>query len=899
MQTLILKIQSAMKSKFLMVLISTCLCVGNLFAQIQTSIMAYPSQSNGSIKLRWATNNPQIWLTGNTKGYYIKREKLDNSNNVLATVWLNGGAAIMPLAKGADSLTTPWKPYFTYTVTNGDTTYNYPNHVTMFGAIYGEVSAFQNNITKVTALTDSTSTTVQSSSYTGNQTTDDPIERHFSAIIASEMSFEAAKLGGLGYEDNTAISTEKYRYSIYASTVINTAPTVIQTTICNFITITNVIPANANRTDNCEEIILDEGFESDPVSGKEYIVDPIIEINNTTTSTPSGIDSQILAVSVPVSFITPPEALPGITIEGDFKADGSNVIKWSLPSTTPLKRFDIHRKTDLEGTWQKINPSPVYNLNDTTSSNTIYYTDYTIVNSLSKTMISGGDTITTKAGLSKDIFKTYYYKVIGYNIFDESSSFSNESYGRALDAMEIYPRIKTYTLNQGTPNYRVDLNIDFFTGIDSIPNTFKGAIVQSIELQVSTTGQPDSFQKIPAPDSSANVPVSALTHDFLIPSTQTNVFYYRLKATYSGARQPNYSSPIMIQLVDDTPPALPTISIVSGYPKIENGKVKVKLKWTKNSEADFSGYRIFRKNIATETAMNITKEFTDESDTQLYNPVAINNEVFLENELSATSLNKKIYYQIMTVDKRFNQSKLSDSIEVIRPNLVPPVLPVFNTIIDPLNKTIFRDSSGIAIATIKWSVSADPDIDKYELFRFNTKNFNLTGATPIATFLPSSFLNIEGDNLFLKYSDKTIQLGATYVYVVRIKDKYLTSTEFISERPLVVEVPIIMKNIALKNLTTFTQTNRKDPDWIELKWTIANPTDVLEYEIYRGEFKGDFVPANVDDKIKVSSWKILSPDYLSIKDKNLTVGNSYRYRIRAKFKNGTFTDWKSIDEVNF
>ena len=72
-----------------------------------------------------------------------------------------------------------------------------------------------------------------------------------------------------------------------------------------------------------------------------------------------------------------------------------------------------------------------------------------------------------------------------------------------------------------------------------------------------------------------------------------------------------------------------------------------------------------------------------------------------------------------------------------------------------------------------------------------------------------------------------------------------------------------------------------------------------KYELYRGEFKGNFVPANALDKIKVSSWKVLSSDYTSIKDKSITIGNSYRYMIRARFKNGAFTEWKSIDEVNY
>ena len=256
----------------------------------------------------------------------------------------------------------------------------------------------------------------------------------------------------------------------------------------------------------------------------------------------------------------------------------------------------------------------------------------------------------------------------------------------------------------------------------------------------------------------------------------------------------------------------------------------------------------------------------------------------------------------MTVDKRFNQSLLSATIEVARPNLVPPVLPVFSNQIvpnDPKNKTIFAVIGGVPQATIKWSVSIDDDIEKYELFRFNSKNFNLVGATPIATFLPPTFMSKTEDDLFLQHIDNTIQLGSTYIYVLRLKDKYLTSEEFISEKPLIVEVPTLMENVALPTLLTFTQTNRKDPNWIELNWTITNPTEVIEYEIYRGEFKGDFIPANTNDKIKTSSWKVLSSDYTSIKDKNLTIGNSYRYMIRAKFKNGSFTAWKNIEEVNY
>jgi hypothetical protein len=71
-----------------------------------TSIIAQPGNSN-VVKLRWASESAAVWQTGNTNGYYIKREKMSGST-VTETTWLNGGNVIQPLALGTNVSNSPW-----------------------------------------------------------------------------------------------------------------------------------------------------------------------------------------------------------------------------------------------------------------------------------------------------------------------------------------------------------------------------------------------------------------------------------------------------------------------------------------------------------------------------------------------------------------------------------------------------------------------------------------------------------------------------------------------------------------------------------------------------------------------------------------------------------------------
>ncbi|MGL4629936.1 MAG: hypothetical protein ACRCVT_01925 [Leadbetterella sp.] len=862
----------------LLLLMSQCLYAQN------TKIVVQKTADN-VVKLRWAMDSPSLWSLGTTNGYYIKREKL-NGTTVVETTWMNGGNVIMPLGIGTTEQNNPWASYLTYTVVNGDTVLNFPNQAAMMGAIYGDSIDIGNSTTTIQGTGDNTSLTTVTPPTFRNYDSTKLAQKHFTAMIVSEMSFDAARLGGLGYVDNSVLSNGTYRYSVYMSNTANTPPNVLPSG-CASLTLNAVLNITNNILEKCYEITLDENFEADPGINYEFVAEALAELpgaNNTPVTPPSV--GTALTVSDNILIDNSGNSLPAITIFGEYPATKNNVIKWVVPENTPYSKYDLYRSSsDNPTVFKRINPRPIIQLNESSANaaDTLYYSDV--------------DT-------TKSIFKTYTYKVRGTTLFDEIGPYSNLVSGRSVDAIVVVPRIDTYTIDDSTSQTQVTVrfNYDLTAGLDTVSAPVKNEIILRYEIERSRVSD-TLFSTVLT--STVKTATQLL---YTVPSTDIDAFYLRLKVSYTGNKEPSYSQPVMIQLADRTPPSIPVISVVNDYPIIENDKAVVKLRWLANTELDFFGYRIFRKNFSSETAMNITNEMVSSTEVStaanadsvdsimernagaLYKPILENGYYYLTDYVSSTSLNDSIYYQIMSVDKRFNQSQLSVPFGVARPNTVPPVIPVFLT--DSI-------SSSRGAVYLEFSISKDPDITSMQLFRTPLKSSSTVNLAPIATFLPIDFGLTDTLKQKLIFIDTSIVSGESYTYLLRVVDRYLPNQDFISERPLIVEVPVIVNTGNNEPIiSAFSHAIQRNPNWITLNWTHSS-LKVREYIVYKGSHEGVFSPTTEEPKIPVKSWKELPADYKTFKDKDVKGGFSYRYMIKAIYTNGSFSDWKEISSIDF
>jgi len=132
--------------------------------------------------------------------------------------------------------------------------------------------------------------------------------------------------------------------------------------------------------------------------------------------------------------------------------------------------------------------------------------------------------------------------------------------------------------------------------------------------------------------------------------------YFKIRAIGDNNQTESFS--ILVQLYDETPPAVP----VGLTGKIDSTGI-VRLEWKANTEKDLGGYHVFRGVQKGEEMMRLTPEMITKNT--------------FEDKVALENLNSKVYYYVVSLDKRKNQSLPSEIIEIEKPDKVRPEAPVF------------------------------------------------------------------------------------------------------------------------------------------------------------------------------------------------------------------------------
>jgi uncharacterized protein len=321
----------------------------------------------------------------------------------------------------------------------------------------------------------------------------------------------------------------------------------------------------------------------------------------------------------------------------------------------------------------------------------------------------------------------------------------------------------------------------------------------------------------------------------LNPSVRTftdekpNVSNYYIVRAFNSSKDASSSFPYFAQLVDSFPPAPPT-----GLKAMIDTTGLVTLSWKLGPEEDILGYRVFRSNFAAEEFGQMTK--SPVKDTVYYETIKLKN------------LSRKIYYKIAVIDRNFNQSEFSDVVMLLKPDVVPPTPPLFKA---PKSK-----KEG---AQLGWINSSSKDVIKHVLYR---RKANDEGWVTVAVFPVTDSVQ--------QFVDRQITPKLLYEYIMLAVDSANNESKpckSVFVRKIDTGIRPAIEDIE----TNIDETNKQ----IEIKWEYPYK-DVKNYLIYRAK-----------DESPIRYYQLIPADNQEFKDKKVIINTKYRYRIKAKFEDGS------------
>jgi hypothetical protein len=295
--------------------------------------------------------------------------------------------------------------------------------------------------------------------------------------------------------------------------------------------------------------------------------------------------------------------------------------------------------------------------------------------------------------------------------------------------------------------------------------------------------------------------------------------YYRIRA-YTTDGQSTYSFAEFVQLEDSIPPAAP--DSLAGEIS-DSGQVL--LHWKSNTEEDLYGYRVFRANETEAEFVQVTRE------------PALKNA--FRDTIEVKTLTKYVYYKIVALDKHYNPSEFSAVLQLKRPDVVPPVPPVFTD--------ARADKNGIIL---EWQPSTSEDVVQHQVLRSIDTVWSVIHRfnTPDTTHT---------------FTDSSATPGVKYRYcIAAIDDSQLKSVSKVLSMQRT-DLGIIPGNYPLRAFID------KDNRCILLKW--QTPVGITRIWLYRSSEGG---PMRI--------FKTLPGDAHDFKDSDLLINTPYRYKLKMQ-----------------
>ena len=413
--------------------------------------------------------------------------------------------------------------------------------------------------------------------------------------------------------------------------------------------------------------------------------------------------------------------------------------------------------------------------------------------------------------------KTYYYRISGVSSFGEVGPCSEIISGKGITSVSSFPAITSSKINK---KGEVEIGWEF----DNKSNT----MIKGFEL-LRADANNGTYKTV-----IANIAANSRKTIFSKPEA-TN--YFAIAAIPLNGK-PCQSFSVLVQPVDSIPPAAP-----KGLTYTADTKGVVVVSWKPNTESDLNGYRIYR-------SMTKDGEYVKLADRLIKN-------ASYADTLNLRSLSKKVYYRLGAVDFMFNQSDLSNMLEVKLPDVIPPSSPV-----------ISKFSASEHGNTISWIRSSDSDVIKTRIYR-------AVGADSI------SLLTEISDIKQSSYTDKELQFGAKYTYSVAAVDNAGLQSKL---SPAVTVKSILTSDVTINS---FNAERIPNTNTIQLHWRIKTNKALNEILIYKKE-----------NDNKMTMWNMLPNDTSEISDSQVKVGSQYEYLLEVVPKSGKAV-YSKVVNLNF
>ncbi len=320
---------------------------------------------------------------------------------------------------------------------------------------------------------------------------------------------------------------------------------------------------------------------------------------------------------------------------------------------------------------------------------------------------------------------------------------------------------------------------------------------------------------------------------FTDESPRADNYYYL--SVYNETGEIINPFPFYAQLIDSIPPDAP-LQAPAGYC---DSLGLVHLSWSPHPDEDVAGYRLLSSNSPSQDFMMCARDMIVDT--------------FYVDTINLNNLTRHVYYQLLAVDGRDNQSAPSPVAAVLRYDTIAPAPPAIAG---------FEWKKGKVEVEIKQSPSKD--VASYTIFR---KTSDTDIYDTLATMAASD----------IRYIDETAVEGTRYQYGVQAVDEFGLRSAMVRrsfETPAGKEPAVqLRKKLSGSELT--------------LSWEASGPKTPAYAVVYR----------KVNDK----SLRTLSQvwDGNSFVDKDLTLGNTYIYRVRIVYGDGSESPLSNEIKIQF
>lgn len=393
--------------------------------------------------------------------------------------------------------------------------------------------------------------------------------------------------------------------------------------------------------------------------------------------------------------------------------------------------------------------------------------------------------------------KTYYYRMYGVDLFGEKSEYSDVVSGEGYVPLKSFPIITNYYIND---NGVLNIEWDFDT---------QDQVLKNFELRWARYDKDEFVPVVQNIDKNTR----KLEYKDLFPTN-----YFVVVAVPQKGKETS-SLPIFVQPVDSVPPLKP-----QGLKGEIDSLGIVKLHWNSNKESDVLGYRIFR-------SLNKGGGFWDLNDIALM-------DTFYVDTVDVHNLNTEVSYKVAALDLRYNQSELSDSVVIIKPDYIAPTTPII--------KSYSSTKEGIVLT---WINSSSEDAKFTQIYRVSNQDTVLIKKCTVQDTI---------------WCDDDTEYGNRYLYYLRAED---ASGLLSSMSPCIEVKSILQKNQSLVAKLDKMETYRM------LTWKLKLSDKPISIVIYRKQSEGKF-----------SFWKRLDGNATSMVDKENMVGETYQYYLKIEFE---------------